>query len=409
MASRSSRLSSYFVRIDVLPEEALRVVMLALPVDSRARAACVCRGWRDLLVDASLWQVLDLTSAGVAAGRVTEDLVRGAVARAAGHLRVLSYCRPVVWRARRSLVAVIESDGAELQQVITDTFLSIGELKRVSAAAPRLQVLSAGVSGECAELLPCLRNDPPYGPLRISAVQVLPGRPVSAHGDVLALAAAMAAHESLKGAKLSMDRTFAPGLNAVLDAAAKQRFTWLCLDEYVDTDAETVPALARLLQRGSLTKLEVCCDGFPLASHASVLELCAALRACRALTHLTLFACPLERAHHRSVAAVLGAAAALPALCELSLRGWRVQNTAVFGLALAALLAANLPSLRSLRVPDCGLGDDGMAPIMFFLEANTHLRELDCGGNNLSEKFVRGCVAPARTALRGRGGTLRVR
>jgi hypothetical protein len=58
-----------------VPEEALRVLFLLLPVDARARAACVCRAWRAFLADVSLWHVLDLTPAGgVAAERVTENL-----------------------------------------------------------------------------------------------------------------------------------------------------------------------------------------------------------------------------------------------------------------------------------------------------------------------------------------------
>ena len=66
---------------DALPEPVLRVIMLALPVDARGRAACVCRSWRAFLAEPSLWQVLDLTAAGgVVEERVTENLVRGAVA-----------------------------------------------------------------------------------------------------------------------------------------------------------------------------------------------------------------------------------------------------------------------------------------------------------------------------------------
>ena len=73
MASDSDVAVAYF---DALPEPVLRVLFLALPVDERARAACVCRAWRAFLADVSLWQVLDLTPAGgVAAGRVTENLV----------------------------------------------------------------------------------------------------------------------------------------------------------------------------------------------------------------------------------------------------------------------------------------------------------------------------------------------
>jgi hypothetical protein len=56
--SMAPRLRSAVVRIHGLPELVLHVIMLALPVDARARAACVCRSWRALLADPSLWQVL---------------------------------------------------------------------------------------------------------------------------------------------------------------------------------------------------------------------------------------------------------------------------------------------------------------------------------------------------------------
>ncbi len=86
------RLRSAVVRFNALPALVWRVIMLALPVDARARAACVCRSWRAFLADVSLWQVLDLTPAGgVAAERVAENLVRGAVARAAGQRACLRY------------------------------------------------------------------------------------------------------------------------------------------------------------------------------------------------------------------------------------------------------------------------------------------------------------------------------
>ena len=94
--SMAPRLRSAVVRFDALPEEALRAIMLALPVDARAQAACVCRGWRAFLADVSLWQVLDLSpSGGVAARRVTENLARGAVARAGGQRAC-----PPLWLSR---------------------------------------------------------------------------------------------------------------------------------------------------------------------------------------------------------------------------------------------------------------------------------------------------------------------
>ena len=80
-----------FVRFDLLPEPLLRFIALALPADTRAIAACVCRASRAFLADSTLWQELDLTpGGGVAAASLTKKLARGAAKRAAGKLRVLS-------------------------------------------------------------------------------------------------------------------------------------------------------------------------------------------------------------------------------------------------------------------------------------------------------------------------------
>ena len=124
-SSMAPRLRSAGASFDALPEPVFRVLFLALPVDERARAACVCRSWRAFLADPSLWQVLDLSPAGgVAAARVTENLVRGAVARAAGQLRTLSINDDPDWLHIAFLVELIESDGAELQQVNAGVWLS---------------------------------------------------------------------------------------------------------------------------------------------------------------------------------------------------------------------------------------------------------------------------------------------
>ena len=135
------RLRSASALHNALPEEALRVIMLALPADARARAACVCRGWRAFLADPSLWQVLDLTPAGgVVAERVTENLVRGAVARAAGQLRSFSFeHKPDVMMVNESLTDMIVSNGAELQTVtLFRRWLAPEWIAAICAAAPRL-------------------------------------------------------------------------------------------------------------------------------------------------------------------------------------------------------------------------------------------------------------------------------
>ena len=392
--SMAPRLRSAVVRFDALPEEALRVIMLALPVDARGRAACVCRGWRAFLAEPSLWQVLDLTPAGgVAAGRLTENLVRGAVVRAAGQLRTISLNHVYPHPVHTLLVASIVSDGAELQQVSTDAFLRVADLKAVFAAAPRLQVLNANLHGRCAELLPILRNHPPYGPLRVRHLDIRDEEADFAFG------AAVAGHESLKVMTLS---SVARGLNTLVNAAADRRISCLTVLRCV-MDAETIPALARLLQRGSLTKLDVNCLGFPLAQDESLPVLCAALRSCGTLKHLTLVLCPPEGATRHAVTELLDAAAALPALSVLNLNDSVLQDKADAGRALGALLRANLPSLRTLNVERCYLFDESMAELLDGLAANTHLRELNCRSyNNPSEAFERDRLRPALEALAAR-------
>ena len=123
---------------------------------------------------------------------------------------------------------------------------------------------------------------------------------------------------------------------------------------------------------------------------------------CRTLKHLRLKLNPHNGATRRIVTELLDAAAALPALTELNLNESIVQDPVNAGLALGALLRANLPSLRGLRVKRCVLGDDGLAPLLEGLAANTHLRELHCKGNNLSEAFKRDRLTPALAALAAR-------
>jgi hypothetical protein len=65
------------------------------------------------------------------------------------------------------------------------------------------------------------------------------------------------------------------------------------------------------------------------------------------------------------------------------------------GAALGALLAANAPALRELDVSCCHLGDAGMGPLLQALPRNTHLRELTCGSNDMSDAFARDVLLPA--------------
>jgi hypothetical protein len=302
-------------------------------------------------------------------------------------------------RARDLLVSLVESDGAGLEQLSTDILMFLQEnIVAILAAAPRLQVLNAVyVRGRSTPLLPVLRN----GPLRVKDLRVW-FEGVSEDG-ALAFAPAVAAHESLIG--LSVDCVdFARGVNALVNAATERRLSRLEVNECV-LDAEFIPALARLLQLGSLTKLEVFnCDWFHNAEE-SVPMLGAALRACTTLTHLKLGLIPFNGASHRTVTELLDAAAALPALSVLELLGGidGVLDISAFGRALGALLRANLPSLRTLRVLTSLPGEEGLVPLLDGLAANTNLRQLNCDvDNDLSEAFKRDRLDPALAALAAR-------
>ena len=47
-----------------LPLPVAHRIFLELLVDVRGRAACVCRAWRDVLADPSLWTRLDMSDVG---------------------------------------------------------------------------------------------------------------------------------------------------------------------------------------------------------------------------------------------------------------------------------------------------------------------------------------------------------
>jgi hypothetical protein len=274
------------------------------------------------------------------------------------------------------------------------------------AEVPQLQVLTAHVSGGCTALLPALRNEPPYGPLRISQLDVTFGHHDTV-AEVLAVAAALAPHESLKTLTLRGGYS-ARGPNALMEAATQLGVSWLQVSNCV-TDARSAPALARLVQRGSLTRLDLCFPNFRSSpvQEASMLELCAVLRGCRTLTHLSVSLHPPNGVHRHTFTELLEVVAELPALSVLDLSLSRLRKRLAFGHALGALLRADLPSLRTLRVMGCQLGDKGVRPLLGGLAANTHLHYLDCErGNDLSEAFKRRRLAPALAALEARAEVL---
>ena len=382
---------------DAVPAEALRVVMLALPVDERARAATVCRSWRAFLADPSLWQVLDLTpSGGVDAPSLTEALFRGAVARAAGTLRTLRVHDDLEdW-----LEDVIVAAGGDLRQLSIDQYLTCQLVETLLQATPRLESFSAAVCDNSGEVVHLLSPDKPRGALRVGYLCLDDVAPV----DVPALAAGIAANEALRGLAI-WGMTHPRGLDLLLQAPCEQRLTVLEVCETCETDALNVPALARLIACAPLTALVVASDGFQETLEASMPTLCAALGTRLALRRLRFrFATPGGTSTD-IVQQLLDTAATLPTLAVLDVSNSTFLDRVGAARALGDLIGFNLVALHTLRVDQCDWDDEHVVPMLTGLAANTHLRTLSCQFlNYYSPAFLRDQLEPALAALAARGG-----
>ena len=248
-----------------------------------------------------------------------------------------------------------------------------------------------------------LRNEPPFGSLRLHTFAVHPPWP-GGEADVHAFAADVTAsasslsHLALVGAPLAGHGA----LDAVVDAVLARRLPAVTLSNS-RLSAASAPALARLLRGGALTTLFLSNLGDEVlllsGEEGSAETLAAALRANNTLTELDL-------AHgnvwHDAAAAetLLNALTAHPSLQILRLDGnaVRAADCARAGASLGALVAANAPALNSLYVPLCALGDEGLGPLVDALASNTHLHQLHCWGNTMSDAFAFHRLMPALLA-----------
>jgi hypothetical protein len=398
-----------------LPHAVVLSIFAQLPVDERARLALVCRGWRAALADPALWTRLDVSRTSGVTAAVTDALLRGAAARAGGALRVLdvSGCSRI-WRA--ALRAVVTVHGGSLRElrvchgVCADLhlnhltgevslMLSLGDAESLLRAAPQLHVFDAAVDCDSvADARAALCAEGLLAPLRVRGLR-MHNTDDDGEADFLALAADVASHAWLRQLCLRAAPPTPAALGALVDAALARRLAALQLDN-CDLSAASAPALARLLRGGdALTELWLAghafgTDGALDAPAAAALA--PALRANATLTTLHLAALRLWD-DLAAAATLLGALAAHPSLRALSIRGSSVRHAdrAAAGASLAALLAANAPALTELDVAFCNLGDDGLAPLLQALRANTHLRALACPVNDITEAFAADVLLPA--------------
>jgi hypothetical protein len=378
-----------------------------LTVEQRLRCIEVCRGWRATLADHAAWLQLDLTRAD--GGECSEALLRAATSRAGGQLRTLRL--GFGHTLQDPLCAVAAGNAATLQELLISAPSAfypqrrrIADSEALFRAAPQLRTLEADIfCDNAAEARRVLRNEPPFGPLRVRHFSV---SATAASADAaLSLAADLAAHASLASVELYNAPLGAPGaFDAVVDAALAHRLlsvqlTACCLS------LASAPALARLLGGNTLTELYIDNGLEQLLDAPAAALLANALRANTSLTALTF---SIDLLHDAAAAAELfSALTAHPRLRLLDL-SWNEprdggMQAAEAGAALAALLLANAPALQALNIGFCGLGDEGMRPVVEALRHNTHLTKLDCNNNSVSEAFARERLLPAvraNTSLR---------
>jgi hypothetical protein len=384
---------------------ALALFLFALlPVDQRMRCAEVCRGWRTVLSDASLWLRLDLSPAGGVA-RATDALVRAAAARAAGRLQALDLCgcEGVTHDAIRALAAenagaLIELRFATPKFELESRLMSVDELEALLQAAPLLRVLEADVACSSAEeARRMLRNEAPFGPLHVRTLGV---SGLEDAAGVVSFAEHAAAHASLSGLQVTDAPLNEPAaLDAVVDLAVQRRLTYLELHQCALSPA-SAPALARLVGGSALSTLVLNGGLARLLDEPAAVLLGNALRANTTLTSISFYHVHLF-SDAATVTALLGALTAHPSLQKLDFSfnysddGPVPAALAAAGAALGALVAANAPALRELDLRYCELGDAELGPLVDALHGNTHLRVLDGRFNGVNEAFMRERLRPA--------------
>jgi hypothetical protein len=241
-----------------LPRNLACTIFARLPLRERARAALVCRAWRDVSYDASLWTRLRLPSTGLPTHTHDETvLLLGAVGRARGSLIELDLSGSAVSHSHVTqaiLPALLALNARALRRLrlgvlptrSVDHSVDEHWLRRVRAAAPGLETLEADVSCPLTQAAGVLDAATPRAPLRVRELHV-----TGAHADVAALAAlapALARHASLTHLTLGTVRLDAPGaLDALADGGLRAcRATSLTFAR-CSLGPPAVPALARLL------------------------------------------------------------------------------------------------------------------------------------------------------------------
>ena len=386
-----------------LPLPLAHRLFLALRADDRGRASCVCRAWRDVLADPSLWTRLDMSGVyraergGTAEEQRFDAVLLGAVGRARGLLSQLDLSRHYV--SLDTLLPVLTANAGSLHEL----YLDYVNIQAVLVAAPLLQVLAAErVHCEWEDAPRMLRAEPPLGALQMRRSLSVGFRGQGVHfggmerfGPFAAALADAALQPALSHLCVQCADTAQPALmGALVDAALARQLRELTLD---CCKPPAAAPLARLLAEGSLAVLVLSGSrDLPPFDAAGAALVADALRVNTTLTMLRLAYVSLSVDMH-AAELVLDALKGHPSLRELQIHGEEPSEDGgeAFGAALGALIAADAPALHVLDCCENDLEDGGLAPIVEALELNSHLRELDVSENCMSNTFAREQLLPA--------------
>ena len=420
-------------RIDVLPPALLRAIMLRLPCDARARAACVSRSWRDAVADPALWLRLDLSDESGVTCRVDDAALLAAAARAQGRLEVLKVNQELheYSVSQAAVHDVAAANAVTLRELRGMRFNTAGEgfaeLQELLLAAPALVALEASMSCTCDYGIILLRNEPPFGPLRMHSMLVHLDHD-SDEDEFRLMAAELIKHRSLTELCVGVDdltELLTDELSLVVDAALAVGYHTLELSD-AELTPEAAPALARLLSSPALTNLRILNDNgfFPLLDAPGYALLGDALRSNCTLHKLTLsgviwvdvatevpalFDALTGHVSLRSLdfrQSYLGAAMVDNPFEENPLRYEELTEQqlieleagiAVFGHALGRLVAADAPALKKLKVTFRGPVAGVLGPLIDALPHNTHLQKLKSWRGNLGADFEERLLPAVRT------------
>jgi hypothetical protein len=423
VAAAAQRIGTDEATFASLPLPLARRIFLALPVNARGRASCVCRAWRDVLDDPSLWTRLVISAVPHALTEAEWQrflaVLRGAASRARGHLRDLDLGGKRV--NLDVLLPVLTANADSLRELhlghdvrLSDVGVHMHEYPlldaaAIVAAAPLLQVLTVeDLACSWEEASRVLRTEPPFAPLQLgkphSLIVHFEGRHRLGGMERFAPFAAALADAASQPALVRLSiwhaDTAQPALmGALVDAAVARRLLDLTFDSCTPPAAAQ---LARLLVQGSLTAFTVYSPwsleegvGTPLFDAAGGALVADALRVNTTLTTLDLtYDCFLDMGAAR---ALVDALVGHPSLRSLGIHCKRAaaDERIAYGAALGALIAADAPALHGLVCCFNHLGDAGLAPIVEALPLNRHLRYLNLRDNDMREAFAREQLLPA--------------